>query len=81
MALNAAKTGKKIADLITDSRASEESKAKIIQLWTEIMSAIYTDVKSDMEITVPNGQVVVAVAGSATATMNVSPIPCGIDEE
>jgi nitrogenase subunit NifH len=51
MALNAAKTGKKIADIITDSRATDEMKASIKELWTEIMTAIYSDISADSEIT------------------------------
>ena len=55
MALNAAKTGKKIADILTDSRATDEMKASIKELWTEIMTAIYSDISTDSEITVAKG--------------------------
>jgi len=55
MALNAAKTGKKIADILTDSRATEEMKERIIEVWTDIMTAIYGDIKSDSVITVAKG--------------------------
>lgn len=65
--LNAAKTGKKIADIITDSGASPEMKRKIIQMWTDIMDAIYTDIKSDSQITV--------AAGIPTSTLVPSPNP------
>jgi len=78
MALSANKTGKKIADIIVDSGASPEIKAKIIQMWTDIMSAIYGDIKSDMEVTVPSGSVIIAVAGSATGTPNPAPIKNGV---
>lgn len=78
MALNANKTGKKIADIITDSGASPEMKTKIIEMWTDIMTAIYTDIKSDLEVTVPSGSVIIAVAGSATGTSNPMPIKNGV---
>ena len=78
MALNASKTGKKIADIITDSGASPEMKKKIIDLWTDIMSAIYTDVKSDLEVTVPSGSVIISVAGQAVGTPNPTPIKNGV---
>lgn len=74
MALVASKTGKKIADLITASDAPAEYKASILKLWTDIMDAIYTDIKSDMIVTVPTGSVIVAVAGQATGTPNPAPI-------
>lgn len=78
MALNASKTGKKIADIITDSGASPEMKKKIVDLWTDIMTAIYTDVKSDLEVTVPSGSVIVTVVGQATGTPNAAPIKNGV---
>ena len=72
MALNAAKTGKKIADILTDSRATDEMKERIIEVWTDIMTAIYGDIKSDSVITVAEG-IACAVdpgshAGATTST-------------
>lgn len=55
MALSASKTGKKIAEIITDSGASPEMKQKIISMWTDIMDVIYADIKSDSQITVAMG--------------------------
>ncbi len=66
MALSASKTGKKIADIITDSEASAEMKAKVLQIWTDVMDAIYTDIKSDSQITVAAG-IAVSTTGSSSA--------------
>ena len=78
MALSADKTGAKIAKILTDSKATPEMTAKIKEIWTDIMSAIYADIKSDLEVTVPSGSVIVAVVGSATGTPNPSPIKNGV---
>lgn len=67
MALSAIKTGKKIAEIITDSGASPEMKQKITSMWTDIMDAIYTDIKNDSQITV--------AAGIATSTLVPAPHP------
>lgn len=78
MALSASKTGKKIAKILTDSKATPEMTKKIENMWTEIMDAIYTDVKSDLEVTVPSGSVIISVSGQATGVPNASPIKNGV---
>ncbi len=79
MALDANKTGKKIATIITDAKASAEMKVQIENLWIKIVAAIFDDLKSDMEITIPGGKVIIQVVGSATGTPNPAPIPCDVD--
>lgn len=72
MALDGNKTGSAVYNLIKTTKVSDEASCE--KLWQDIMKKIYADMKSDMEITVPSGQVVIAVAGSATGTMNPAPI-------
>lgn len=83
MALSSTKTGKKVADIILASDAPDDMKAKITKLWQDIMDAIYTDIKSDMVVTVPQSSVIISVAGGsgapATGTPNPAPIQCGVD--
>ena len=83
MALSASKTGQKIANLVAASDAPADVKQKIVKLWTDIMGAVYEDIKSDMSITIPSGSVITAVSGGsgspAVGTPNVAPIDCDID--
>lgn len=72
MALDGNKTGSAVYNLIKN--ASVKNEADCEKMWQDIMTQIYADIKSDMEITVPSGKVVIAVAGSATGTMNPVPI-------
>lgn len=72
MALDGNKTGSAVYNLIKSANVKNEADCE--KMWQDIMKKIYADMKSDMEITVPSGQVVIAVAGSATGTMNPVPI-------
>lgn len=78
MALSADKTGAKIAKILTDSEATPEMTEKIKKMWTDIMSAIYADIKSDLEVTVPSGSVIIGVTGQAAGTPNPAPIKNGV---
>ena len=72
MALDGSKTGSAVYNLIKTAIVKNEADCE--KMWQDIMTQIYTDIKSDMEITVPSGKVVIAVAGAATGTMNPAPI-------
>ena len=72
MALDGNKTGCKVADLIT--AASVNGTADVKTLWQKIVTTIFNDITSDIEITVPSGTVIVKVAGQATGTANPAPI-------
>ena len=78
MALNATKTGKKIAKILTASNASPEIAKQIEDMWINVIDALYADVKADLEVTVPSGSVIIAVAGQATGTPNTNPIRNGV---
>lgn len=78
MAMNGNTLGDSIANIITASDAPEDVKQQIKTLWESIGSAIVDHIKKNAVISVPSGQVVTAVSGQATGTMNPSPINCSV---
>lgn len=72
MALDGNKTGSAIYSLIKSASIKSESDCE--KMWQNIVSKIFDAIKSDMEISVPAGQVVISVVGQATGTMNSAPI-------
>ena len=76
MTLDGKKTGSAVYNLIKTSKVQDEASCE--KMWQDIMTKIYADIKSDMEVTVPSGSVIVAVAGSATGTPNPAPIQNGV---
>jgi len=77
MALDGNKTGSAVYNLIKATKVSDEASCE--KLWQKIVTKIFDDIKSDAEITIPNGQVVIAVVGQATGTKNPSPIQSEIE--
>lgn len=76
MALDGNKTGSAVYNLIKTTQVSDEASCE--KLWQKIVSKIFDDIKSDAEITVPSGSVIISVAGSATGTPNPTPIKNGV---
>jgi hypothetical protein len=76
MALDGNKTGSAVYNLIKATNVSDEASCE--KLWQKIVSKIFDDIKSDAEITVPSGSVIIEVAGKATGTKNPAPIQNGI---
>ena len=62
---------------IKTTKISDEASCE--KLWQKIVTKIFDDIKSDAEITIPSGQVVIAVVGQATGTKNPSPIQSEIE--
>ncbi|MDO5773264.1 MAG: hypothetical protein Q4P16_02995 [Spirochaetales bacterium] len=77
MALDGNKTGSAVYKLIKTTKVSDEASCE--KLWQKIVTKIFDDIKSDAEITIPSGQVVIAVVGQATGTKNPSPIQSEIE--
>ena len=77
MALDGSKTGSAVYNLIKTTKVSDEASCE--KLWQKIVTKIFDDIKSDAEITIPSGQVVIAVVGQATGTKNPSPIQSEIE--
>lgn len=77
MALDGNKTGSAVYNLIKATKVSDEASCE--KLWQKIVTKIFDDIKSDVEITVPSGQVVITVVGQATGTKNPSPIQSEIE--
>ena len=77
MALDGNKTGSAVYNLIKTTKVSDEASCE--KLWQKIVTKIFDDIKSDAEITIPSGQVVIAVVGKATGTKNPSPIQSEIE--
>ena len=77
MALDGNKTGSAVQNLIKTTQVSDEASCE--KLWQKIVTKIFDDIKSDVEITIPSGQVVIAVVGQATGTKNPSPIQSEIE--
>ena len=77
MALDGNKTGSAVYNLIKTTQVSDEASCE--KLWQKIVTKIFDDIKSDAEITIPSGQVVIAVTGQATGTKNPSPIQSEIE--
>ena len=77
MALDGTKTGSAVYYLIKTTKVSDEASCE--KLWQKIVTKIFDDIKSDAEITIPSGQVVIAVVGQATGTKNPSPIQSEIE--
>lgn len=75
MALDAAKLAKNIAAKI----APDKTRGMVEKNWLPICEAIVEHIQSDMEITIPNGKVIVSVTGQASGTPNPAPIPCDVD--
>lgn len=65
MAMSGTGLGGRIAEIVTDSDAPDEMKAKIRELWEKIGSEIVAEVKK-AEITVAAG-IAVSTTGSASA--------------
>lgn len=76
MALDGNKTGSAVYNLIKTTQVSDEASCE--KLWQKIVTKIFDDIKSDVEITVPSGSVIIAVAGQATGTPNSTPIKNGV---
>lgn len=76
MALDGNKTGSAVYNLIKTTKVSDEASCE--KLWQKIVTKIFDDIKSDVEITVPSGSVIIAVAGQATGTPNSAPIKNGV---
>ena len=77
MALDGNKTGSAVYNLIKTTQVSDEASCE--KLWQKIVTKIFDDIKSDAEITIPSGQVVITVVGQATGTKNPSPIQSEIE--
>ena len=77
MALDGNKTGSAVYNLIKTTQVSDEASCE--KLWQKIVTKIFDDIKSDAEITIPSGQVVIAVVAQATGTKNPSPIQSEIE--
>ena len=77
MALDGNKTGRAVYNLIKTTKVSDEASCE--KLWQKIVTKIFDDIKSDAEITIPSGQVVIAVVGQAKGTKNPSPIQSEIE--
>lgn len=77
MALDGNKTGSAVYNLIKTTQVSDEAGCE--KLWQKIVTKIFDDIKSDAEITIPSGQVVIAVVGQATGTKNPLPIQSEIE--
>lgn len=76
MALDGNKTGSAVYNLIKTTKVSDEASCE--KLWQKIVTKIFDDIKSNAEITVPSGSVIIAVAGQATGTPNPAPIKNGV---
>lgn len=76
MALDGNKTGSAVYNLIKTTKVSGEASCE--KLWQKIVTKIFDDIKSDAEITVPSGSVIIEVAGQATGTPNSAPIKNGV---
>ena len=77
MALDGNKAGSAVYNLIKTTKVSDEASCE--KLWQKIVTKIFDDIKSDAEITIPSGQVVITVVGQATGTKNPSPIQSEIE--
>ena len=80
MALDGDKMGDEIAQAIMDSGASDEAKAAIIAVWKKISGVICKHIDTNLEVTIPTSQVVIAVTGQATGTKNPAPITLDVDK-
>lgn len=80
MALNGDKMGDEIAQVIMDSGASDEAKAAVTALWKKISGAICKHIDTNLEVTIPASQVVIAVIGQANGTKNPAPITLDVDK-
>lgn len=76
MALDGNKTGSAVYNLIKTTQVSDEASCE--KLWQKIVSKIFDDIKSDAEITVPSGSVIISVTGQAAGTPNHAPIKNGV---
>ena len=76
MALDGNKTGSAVYNLIKTIQVSDEASCE--KLWQKIVSKIFDDIKSDAEITVPSGSVIISVTGQAAGTPNPAPIKNGV---
>ena len=76
MALDGNKTGSAVYNLIKTTQVSDEASCE--KLWQKIVSTIFDDIKSDAEITVPSGSVIISVTGQAAGTPNPAPIKNGV---
>ncbi|MGP1603258.1 MAG: hypothetical protein ACTTGZ_02390 [Treponema sp.] len=76
MALDGNKTGSAVYNLIKTTQVSDEASCE--KLWQKIVSKIFDDIKSDAEITVPSGSVIISVTGQAAGTPNPAPIKNGV---
>jgi len=65
MAMDKTLLGTAIANIITDSTASSEDKAKVKALWSDIAGAIIDHIKTNAIVTTPISTI---VAGSAAVT-------------
>ena len=78
MALDGKKLGDDLADLVLSSDAPAFMKEKIKKQWEDIGEVIVNHILDNIEITVPSGEVIIAVSGGsgapAVGTPNPSPI-------
>ena len=74
MAMNGKDLGGAIAQKLYASDASDEAKADVKALWENIGKVIVKHIVDNIEIQIPGGSVIIAVAGQATGTPNPSPI-------